>query len=130
MFRVEVGDLGGKTGVKTEMASSGRNLWKLAGQPRGASQRWEEAGRRKLGPGDHRAAAAWPGSGRGGAGGSLGRRLTAGPWRGSRGAASASVLGKRHLLKPQAGKKDIVSGSGQRSLSLNGPRGPAQLSWH
>lgn len=40
-----------------KMVSWGRSLWKLAGQLKGVCQRWEEAGRRKLGPGDHRAAA-------------------------------------------------------------------------
>lgn len=86
MFQVRVGDLGVRGGGETEMASWGRSLWKLAGQPRGASQRWEEAGRRKLGPGDHRAAS-WPGNRRGGAGKSLGSRPTAGPRRGRGGCA-------------------------------------------
>lgn len=115
MFQVRVGDLGAGWGRGTAMASWGRSLWKLAGQSRGASQRWEEAGRRKLGPGDHRAAS-WPGSRIGGAGKSLGSRPTAGPWRG-RGvrAALASALGKRHLLRPQTG------GEGQSELRPGAP---------
>lgn len=58
-----VGDPGMGVGVGTKMASWGRSLWKLAGQLKGVCQRWEEAGRRKLGPGDHRAAA-WLGVGK------------------------------------------------------------------
>lgn len=46
MFRVEVGDLGGKTGVKTEMASWGRNLGNWQGNqgvlPRDGRRQEEE----------------------------------------------------------------------------------------
>lgn len=40
----------------------GEKIFEIGSAVRAAFQRWEEAGRRKLGPGDHRAAA-WPGIG-------------------------------------------------------------------
>lgn len=48
---------------------------------------------------------------------------------GAAASASALALGKRHLLRPQAGKEGIAVSSGQRALSLSHPQGPAQLSW-
>ena len=64
VFPVGVGDLG--VAVREDRDGFlGEKPLEIGRAAQGASQRWEEAGRRKLGPGDHRAAT-WPGSGRGG----------------------------------------------------------------
>ena len=64
VFPVGVGDLG--VAVREDRDGFlGEKALEIGRAAQGASQRWEEAGRRKLGPGDHRAAT-WPGSGRGG----------------------------------------------------------------
>ena len=112
MFPVGVGDLG--VAVREDRDGFlGEKPLEIGRAAQGASQRWEEAGRRKLGPGDHRAAT-WPGSGRGG---SLGSHPTAESRRGRRGrgwgaVASASALGTRHLLRPQAAKDSMAVSSG------------------